>query len=41
MEENIPNETDTGTGIGGIKGPIGGMIGGGSTEGLEICSVKN
>jgi hypothetical protein len=35
-EKNLLNETDNGTGSGGINGPIGGMIGGPSTGGLEI-----
>jgi hypothetical protein len=39
MKQNLLNETVTGTGNGGTKGPIGGKIGGGSTGGLEICSV--
>jgi len=40
MKENLLNDTDKGTGIGGTKGPIGGMIGGGSIGGLEIFGVK-
>ncbi len=40
-KENLLNETVKGTGIGGPNGPIGGMIGGGSTGGLEIWNVAN
>jgi hypothetical protein len=40
-KENLLNDTVKGTGIGGTKGPTGGMIGGGSIGGLEICGAKN